>query len=317
MTTIEAIKILRKREKDFLKTESFSQQPGIYAFFFIGDDFPILGDAVQKHQIIYIGKTETSQEKRDAKTHFASEKTGSSTVRKSIGSILCLSKRLKPIPRNVSDYQKRRFSHFKFDNPSEETITDWMKTNLALSFFEFPRSKQEIENLEKEIIDELVPVLNILKNPKNPFKDQLQQLRESCALMAIEGSDSSNFNPISGDLKIKTIQTGFKEKMKTNCIIIDNITEYDLSNKQLRITVANKHLFPFERLGNPITHDLIFVVDNQEYTARYTIGSKDGKSRSGVLKLGIELYLDLLKDVQPTVLKICKNDQNKYTIEKK
>ena len=48
----EIIEILKKREKDFLKTKSFSQQPGIYAFFYIGSDFPLFGDVVKKHQII-------------------------------------------------------------------------------------------------------------------------------------------------------------------------------------------------------------------------------------------------------------------------
>lgn len=184
MTTKEVIKLLKERETDFLKTKSFSPLPGIYAFFFIGNEFPVFSDAVSKHQIIYIGKTESSQEARDAKTHFTTGKTGSSTVRKSIGSLLCSIQNLKPIPRNNTDYQKGRFSHFKFDKSSEEIITDWMKNNLALSFYEFPNSKKEIEDLETEIIDQLVPILNISKNPKNPFKDILQQLRKNCALMA-------------------------------------------------------------------------------------------------------------------------------------
>ena len=110
MTTNEIIELLKERETDFLKTISFSKVPGIYAFFYIGNDFPLLGNSVSKHQIIYIGKTESSQEKRDAKTHFTTGKTGSSTVRKSIGSILCSQMNLKPIPRNDSDYKKGRFS---------------------------------------------------------------------------------------------------------------------------------------------------------------------------------------------------------------
>ncbi len=184
MTTEEVIKLLRERETDFLKTKTFSQLPGIYAFFFIGSEFPVFCESVTKHQIIYIGKTESSQEARDAKTHFTTGKTGSSTVRKSIGSLLCSIKNLNPIPRNNTDYEEGRFSHFKFDESSEEFITDWMKNNLALSFYEFPKSKKEIEDLETEIINQLVPILNISKNPKNPFKDVLQQLRKNCALIA-------------------------------------------------------------------------------------------------------------------------------------
>ncbi|OJV36896.1 MAG: hypothetical protein BGO29_01790 [Bacteroidales bacterium 36-12] len=203
MTTKEIVDLLRFRETEYIKTKTFSKLPGIYALFFIGDNFPILGDSVSKHQIIYIGKTESSQEKRDAKTHFTTGKTGSSTVRKSIGSLLCENENLKPIPRNETDYEKKRFSHFKFDNKSEIKITKWMENNLALSFYEYPRTKQEIEDLETKLIDELVPILNISKNSKNSFRDTLQNLRKNCALNA-----AKDFNPnrISNQQNITTQQ---------------------------------------------------------------------------------------------------------------
>ena len=167
MTTKEIIELLKEKETDFLKTKTFSQLPGIYAFFYIGNDFPLLGDSVSKHQIIYIGKTEFSQEKRDSKTHFTTGKTGNSTVRKSIGSILCSQENLTPIPRNDSDYAARRFSHFKFDEPSEKIITNWMKNNFALSFYEYPESKKLIDKLETEIIKQLKPILNKIIDSKN------------------------------------------------------------------------------------------------------------------------------------------------------
>jgi len=186
MTTTDIIDVLRSKETDYLKTKEFSPLPGIYAFFFIGNDFPILGKSVSKHQIIYIGKTESSQENRDAKTHFSTGKTGSSTVRKSIGSLLFEKEKLKPIPRNDIDYSKGRFSHFKFDKRSEEIITSWMEENLSLAFFEYPKSKAEIEKLENEIINLTKPVLNISKNPLNSFNGVLQNLRKKCAMMAAQ-----------------------------------------------------------------------------------------------------------------------------------
>jgi hypothetical protein len=229
MTTKEIIELLKEKETDFLKTKSFSKFPGIYAFFFIGNDFPLLGDAVAKHQIIYIGKTESSQEKRDAKTHFTTGKTGSSTVRKSIGSILCAKENLKPIPRNETDYKKKRFSHFKFDNQSEIKITNWMENNLALSFYEYPRTKYEIEDLETKLIDELVPILNISKNSKNSFKDTLQNLRKNCALMAVK-----DFIPhkISNQQSSNT-----QQKTKNNMASSGKYT--DLWTKQ-RTSIQNK-----------------------------------------------------------------------------
>ena len=229
MTTKVIIELLKEKETDFLKIKSFSKFPGIYAIFYIGNDFPLLGDSISKHQIIYIGKTESSQETRDAKTHFTSGKTGSSTVRKSIGSLLCEQKKLKPIPRNETDYKKGRFSHFKFDSDSEEKITNWMKNNLALSFYEYSRTKQEIENLETKLIDELVPILNISKNSKNAFKDTLQSLRKNCALIA-----AKDFNPIKISNQPSSI---IPQKTKNNMASSGKYT--DLWTKQ-RIYIKDK-----------------------------------------------------------------------------
>ena len=314
MTTKEIIKLLKEKETDFLKTNSFSKLPGIYAFFYIGNDFPLLGDSVSKHQIIYIGKTEYSQEKRDAKTHFTSGKTGSSTVRKSIGSILCSQENLKPIPRNNSDYKKGRFSHFKFDNASEIKITEWMENNLALSFYEYPKTKQEIEDLETEIIKDLVPVLNISKNSNNAFKETLQQLRKNCA--AIARNNSGDIEQTQKIQNQKIIKTEKKMTSISSTIFIDNITNGDAKSRNIRITVDNKHLFPAEQLGNPMTYDLNFSLNNEEFVAKYRIGSKDGKSRSGVLKLGDKVYNEILKIKTGTNLKISKSGENKYSIER-
>lgn len=316
MTANDIIELLKNRKTDFNKTKSFSQLPGIYAIFYIGDDFPILGNFVSKHQLVYIGKTESSQQKRDAETHFKTGKTGSSTVRKSIGSLLCELKKLKPIPRNESDYIKGRFSHFKFEDKSEKIITEWMNNNLALSFFEYPENKLLIDKLETEIIKELKPVLNIdHKNPENSYKAQLLQLRKSCAKMAMANTD----------LKKKNIEE-IKEKPKvtirkltsptSGSIYIDNITESDVKSRKIRIKIENKHLFPTEKLGHSISYKLDFKIDKKNFVATYTIGSKDGKSRSGILKLGSDIYNDVLKIKKGTNLRISKSKENMYSIEK-
>jgi hypothetical protein len=315
-STLEIINILKEKEEDFLNIKSFSSKPGIYAIFFIGDDFPILGNAVKKHQIIYIGKTEKSQDSRDAKTHFASGKTGSSTIRKSIGSLLYELHNLIPIPRNDTDYLNGRNSHFMFYEPSEEIITEWMQNNLALSFYEYPKSKKAIDTLETEIIQQLIPLLNIdYKNPHNPFMTKIKSLREICANHARESVGLSIEKPI----KSKTIQKSENIKitpnMNTNFIIINNITATDTKSKIIRITVENKFLFPTEKIGEPNEYKINFIYDKKSYITSYTIGSWDGRSRSGVLKLGNELYLEKLKIKSGTKLKISKQSDNIYAIE--
>ena len=316
MTTKEIIELLKERETDYLKTKTFSQLPGIYAFFYIGNDFPLLGDSVYKHQIIYIGKTESSQEKRDSKTHFTTGKTGSSTVRKSIGSLLCAQENLKPIPRNDTDYAKGSFSQFKFDNASEIKITDWMENNLALSFYEYPKTKHEIEDLETEIINELVPILNISKNPKNPFKGTLQLLRKNCASIAIKSSDFKSLDPERKKTHIIEIIKKPLGTSSSGIIYIDNISKSDVKSRNIRIKVENKHLFPAEKLGQPISYTLGFKVGDTDFNAKYTIGSWDGKSRSGVLKLGDRIYQEILKIQSGVNLKISKSKDNKYIIER-
>ncbi len=166
---------------EFAETTTFSPLPGIYAFFYNGIVLPYISEKIPDNEVLYIGKTESSQQKRNANTHFKSGKTGSSTVRKSFGSILKSKLSLIPVPRNDSDYLKGRLSHFKFDKESENQITEWMKSNLSISFYEYPKSKQEIDALETEIIHLLTPKLNIDKNPNNPFKSKLQSLRKECA----------------------------------------------------------------------------------------------------------------------------------------
>ncbi|MCK9236206.1 MAG: hypothetical protein M0Q41_07265 [Bacteroidales bacterium] len=100
-------------------------------------------------------------------------------------------------------------------------------------------------------------------------------------------------------------------------IIIDNITENDVTNKQLRITVNNKKLFPKEILGKPINHNLLFSIypESETYQASYKIGSWDGKSRSGILKLPKNIYEEILKIKSNSILEISKGE-NKYIIKK-
>lgn len=101
----------------------------------------------------------------------------------------------------------------------------------------------------------------------------------------------------------------------TGIIYIDNITKLDVVSRKIRVKVENKHLFPAEKSGNPISYSLDFKVGNIDFIANYGIGSKDGKSRSGILKLGDHIYNDILKITKGTNLKISKSKEDKYSIE--
>jgi len=82
-----------------------------------------------------------------------------------------------------------------------------------------------------------------------------------------------------------------------NTIIVSTITEIDIKKHQLRILKSNKYLFPNEIIGNPKTYELNFQFKGVIYTCCYRIGSNDGRSRSGFIKLTPELFLAL--DLEP------------------
>ena len=170
--------------KLFSETDRFSDKPGIYALSYSGESNTIGSFQFCEKELLYIGKTESSQISRDVKTHFNSGKTGSSTVRRSLGAILLSELSLKPIPRNTTDYQSGRFSFYKFDDQSEELLTKWMKDYIAISFFEFLGTIEDLDSFETSVIQRLTPPLNIQKNPYNPYGTMLKGLRKCCAEIA-------------------------------------------------------------------------------------------------------------------------------------
>ena len=119
---------------------------------------------------------------------------------------------------------------------------------------------------------------------------------------------------------LKTKKTEITKKplgISTSWIVyIDNISESDVKSRNIRIKVENKHLFPAEKSGQPISYSLDFKAGNTDFIAKYTIGSKDRKSRSGVLKLGDSIYQETLKIQNGTNLKVSKSKDNKYIIER-
>lgn len=168
----------------FKDIREFSNNPGVYAVGFVGESFPFPLDIniVMNGDIIYIGKTEKSQRSRDAQTHFTNGKTGSSTLRRSLGAILLQELELTPIPRS---YTETKMRDYKFIRESEEKLTQWMINNLSLSFYEILDGKKVIRELEKQVIITLSPVLNIQGNSiLNPYAGMLKELRAKCKQIA-------------------------------------------------------------------------------------------------------------------------------------
>ena len=184
--TNQIIAELKNKLLAYKKVDKFSIKPGIYAIGYNSEQFPLFSakDMIKKGTIIYIGKTESSQEKRDEKTHFCNGGTKSSTLRRSLGAILREELKLIPIPRSYTEKSEKRFTNFCFDEPGEKLLTNWMKVNLSLSFWEFDGSIDEIETIEKDIIQKLVPILNLKNNRSNPWSKEIKILRKICVDLA-------------------------------------------------------------------------------------------------------------------------------------
>jgi hypothetical protein len=170
MKTIEGIlDHFQLNARLFTQIERFSDKPGIYAVHFMGNAFPVLSLKPGFKEIMYIGKTESSQVARDANTHFVSGKSGSSTLRRSLGALMLEGGKLNPVPRSQNPGDEKRFTHFMFDDQSESRISNWMNNNLGLSFYEFTGSKNALDLLETNLIQKVVPMFNIdYKNTANP-----------------------------------------------------------------------------------------------------------------------------------------------------
>ena len=158
----------------------FSNQPGIYAVFCTTSKIPNIDKIIASDEIIYIGMTTKSQQERDASTHFKAGRTGGSTLRRSLGALLRETLSLNAIPRGSSETGKK----FKFDEDGENRLSEWMSENLALSYFDYPESKEDILELEKRLIEKLVPILNLDKNPRNPFGEMISKRRSECGEIA-------------------------------------------------------------------------------------------------------------------------------------
>ncbi len=180
--------------KPFSEIDTFSTLPGIYGVFFFGPEFPLTSarTAIKNHSLIYIGKTESSQIERDLQQHFSSGETGRSTLRRSIGAIVREHLDLKPQPRNPSERSERKYRNHKFDAEGEDRLTDWMKTNLGLSFFEYDKPPSIIEELEVELIRMAAPILNLKNNPSNRWVSEIKALRSVCSQLARKNATRAN-----------------------------------------------------------------------------------------------------------------------------
>jgi GIY-YIG catalytic domain len=122
----------------------------------------------RKLNVIYTGIAGKSLRKRDYRQHFKGNNAGSSTLRKSLGSLFGYTK----IARDKDPNSGKT----KFKKNDEIKLSEWMQSNLVLFF----KKNLKPDKLEGELIKKLNPPLNLSKNKNivnREFRSKLSELR--------------------------------------------------------------------------------------------------------------------------------------------
>jgi hypothetical protein len=110
-------------------------------------------------------------------THFVEDRSGSSTLRRSLGALLKEDLDLTALPRNAAESNKQT-QHFKFEDEGERRLTEWMKDHLEVGFS--PVALDDYKAVEKDLISALEPAIN-LTGWDNPHRNKIRKLRKVCA----------------------------------------------------------------------------------------------------------------------------------------
>ncbi len=155
--------------------------PGCYVLVVDADALLELGlQAASYPAPIYVGKAEDSISKRVSGTHLIENRTGSSTLRRSIGALLRNDLSLNPRPRSPKRSEKD-ITNYKFDSAGEKRLSAWIAAKVRVRGVPSPSPA----STEEQLIDALCPPLNLL-GWANPDARMIKGKRRECADLARE-----------------------------------------------------------------------------------------------------------------------------------
>lgn len=128
---------------------------------------------------LYVGKAERSLVSRDLRTHFATGKTGSSTLRRTVAALLRVQLELHAVPRNLA--RPDGSANFGLAAAGDERLTKWMHDHLRLAVWVKPAGC-ELNAIETMVLAELIPPLNLAKMGGRASK----RVKAARAVMAAE-----------------------------------------------------------------------------------------------------------------------------------
>ena len=193
MTPIETIiNTIKDNTKSVLQHLEYPNTPGLYAFSLAnGTKLKGFGES---GQIIYVGKAEDSLRQRDLNTHYIDGRTGSSTLRRSIGAILKTEFEATAFSRNET-LDKPNIDNYKFDTKAEKKLSKWMKANLLIGYWKYDKAIESelLKDIEELLIIALKPTLDLDKRTRkyNIHAASLTDLRQIC-------KDEATLNVVNG-----------------------------------------------------------------------------------------------------------------------
>lgn len=137
--------------------------PGLYALHGSPETWRELGlGDPPDDRPLYVGKAERSLAGRVARTHFATGRTGSSSLRRSLAALLAANGRLQlqAIPRRPADPEPCRWDRFTLEDASERKLTEWMRSSLLLALWKAPDG-EDLRRIEDALVRQLEPPLNV------------------------------------------------------------------------------------------------------------------------------------------------------------
>jgi hypothetical protein len=136
-------------------------KPGLYAVYADPETWQELNLEIRVGCPLYVGKAEESLQSRDIRTHFATGRTGSSTVRRSFAALLPDPLGLRGVPRNMASPE--RPANFGLVADGDQRLTAWMQKNLFLAYWAKPATEVALDDIETAVIKMWQPPLNLVK----------------------------------------------------------------------------------------------------------------------------------------------------------
>ena len=120
-------------------------KPGLYSVYADPKTWQELDLEAHEGCPLYIGKAEQSLRSRDIRTHFATGRTGSSTVRRSFAALLRNPLGLRGVPRNMACPE--RPANFGLAAEGDQRLTAWMQERLFLAYWVKPDTEVDLMTL--------------------------------------------------------------------------------------------------------------------------------------------------------------------------